>query len=105
MFEPDSKPGAAPASLTDVLGGLVSQFGIGRKREEDELADVWREVAGDLAEYTSVGGIRRGVLEIRVTDAIFAQELLFRKEELLRTFQERFPDAELKDLRFRTRSF
>ncbi len=102
MIESDSSKNAAPASLTDILSGLVSQFGIGRKREENELEDAWKEVVGELAENTSVGSIRRGVLEIRVTDAIFAQELLFRKEELLHSLQERFPDEKLTDLRFKT---
>lgn len=102
MFEPDSSPNAAPSSLTDILGGLVSQFGIGRKREEDELETAWKELAGELAEHSSVAAIRRGVLEIKVTDAIFAQELLFRKAELLTAFQERFPEAKMTDLRFRT---
>lgn len=102
MVEPDSNKNAAPSSLGDILSGLVSQFGIGRKREENELEDAWKEAVGELAEYTSVGSIRRGVLEIRVTDAIFAQELLFRKTELLRALQERFPDEKLTDLRFKT---
>ena len=102
MVEPDSNKNDAPASFSEILSGLVSQFGIGRKREENELEDAWKEAVGELAEYTSVGAIRRGVLEIRVTDAIFAQELLFRKTELLRTLQERFPDEKLTDLRFKT---
>ena len=102
MFEPDSPKKDAPSSLGDILSGLVSQYGIGRKREENELEDAWKEAVGELAEYTSVGSIRRGVLEIRVTDAIFAQELLFRKAELLRALQERFPDEKLTDLRFKT---
>lgn len=102
MVEPDSPKSDAPSSLGDILSGLVSQFGIGRKREENELEDAWKEAVGELAEYTSVGSIRRGVLEIRVTDAIFAQELLFRKTELLQALQERFPDEKLTDLRFKT---
>lgn len=102
MVEPDPPKNSAPTSIGDILSGLVSQFGIGRKREENELEDAWKEAVGELAEYTSVGAIRRGVLEIRVTDAIFAQELLFRKTELLRALQERFPDEKLTDLRFKT---
>ncbi len=86
----------------DILSGLVSQFGIGRKRSEDDLSDVWKELLGEeLAPYSCVGGVRRGVLEIVVSDAILIQELLFQKEILLEKMKERFPDANFTDLRFR----
>lgn len=92
---------AAPANLSEVLSGLVSQFGIGRKREDDELEDVWKELAGELATYSRVSGVRRGALEVLVSDAIFVQELLFRKTELLAELKERLPDSGVEDLRFR----
>ncbi len=91
----------APASLSDILSGLVSQFGIGRKREEEELEIFWREIAVELAEYSFVSAVRRGRLEIMVSDAIFVQELMFRKEELLRKLNERFPVKNFEDIRFR----
>lgn len=93
--------GNAPASLSDILSGLVSQFGIGRKREEDELETFWCEIAGELAEYSSVNTVRRGRLEVTVSDAIFVQELMFRKAELLQKLNEHFPDQNFEDIRFR----
>ncbi len=97
----DKTEGNAPASLSDILSGLVSQFGIGRKREEDELETFWRENTGELAEYSSVNTVRRGRLEITVSDAIFVQELMFRKTELLQKLNEHFPDQNFEDIRFR----
>ncbi|MDO4627873.1 MAG: DUF721 domain-containing protein [Planctomycetia bacterium] len=93
--------GSVPASLSDILSGLVSQFGIGRKREEDELETFWREFAGELAEYSSVDTVRRGRLEITVSDAIFMQELMFRKAELIQKLNEHFSDQNFEDIRFR----
>ncbi|MBQ4141904.1 MAG: DUF721 domain-containing protein [Thermoguttaceae bacterium] len=100
-FLPQGGDGAGSSSLSEVLSGLVSQFGIGRKRDEDELGAFWKELVGELAQYSSVGGVRRGNLEIMVSDAIFVQELLFQKEELLKRLKERFPGSDFKDLRFR----
>lgn len=89
-------------SFGDILSGLVSRHGIGRKREEDDLTDVWKELLGkELAPYSCVGSVRRGTLEILVSDAILIQELLFQKEELLRKMKERFPEANFLDIRFR----
>lgn len=99
-FQEQKGQGEKPAALSDILSGLVSQFGIGRKRE-DELEEFWEEIAGETAPYSTVGGVRRGVLEILVSDAIFMQELLFQKEELLQRFRERFPEDRFEDLRFR----
>lgn len=101
QFSDMPKEGSGSSSLSDVLSGLVSQFGIGRKREEDELGAYWKELAGELAQYSSVGGVRRGILEIRVSDAIFVQELLFQKDTFLKSLRERFPESDFKDLRFR----
>ena len=102
MVEPDPSKNAAPSSLSEILSGLISQYGIGRKREENELESLWKDLVGDLAEHSSVASIRSGVVEIVVTDAIFAQELLFQKDELLMKFREQFPETKLTDLRFRT---
>lgn len=91
-----------PASMKDVLSKIISQYGLGRRRSEDELQDAWVEVVGkDMAAYSRVAGVRRGVLEILVSDAIFMQELMFRKSELLRELGARFPQAKWRDLKFR----
>ncbi len=92
------------SSLSEILSGLISQYGIGRKSRNAELEEFWSELAGELAVYSSVGGIRNGGVEILVSDAIFMQELLFRKEELLLRLNERFPDSNFEDLRFRVGS-
>lgn len=104
QFDFQSQDEGKGASLSEILSGLISQYGIGRKGGSSELEDFWSELAGELAVYSAVGGIRRGVLEILVSDAIFMQELLFRKEELLARLRERFPDSKFEDLRFRVGS-
>ena len=90
------------ASMRDVLSKIISQYGLGRKRSEDELQDTWEELVGKaLADYSRVAGVKRGALEILVSDAIFMQELMFRKDELLKGLKERFPQAKWSDLKFR----
>ena len=101
QFNTLPQEGGRTSSLSEILSGLVSQYGIGRKDGNQDLEEFWKELAEDFAVYSSIGGIRRGVLEIRVSDAIFMQELLFRKDEFLLRFKERFPDINFEDLRFR----
>ncbi|MDO4575574.1 MAG: DUF721 domain-containing protein [Planctomycetia bacterium] len=88
-------------AIQDVLSGILTRYGVGRNRSEDDLAEFWQSLAGELAPYTRIGALKRGVLEILVTDSLFVQELTFRKQELLRKFQEAYPDNNIRDLRFK----
>jgi hypothetical protein len=53
-------------------------------------------------DHTRVGGLRRGVLEVLVDNAVLFQELAhFQKRRLLEQLRSRLPDTPLSDLRFR----
>ena len=91
--------------MADVLGELLARRGFARVRAGDDLSAAWRAAAGELmAQYSRVGGIRRGVLEIRVSHSALVQELAFRKQELLAALKESSPEQEINDLRFKTGS-
>ena len=62
----------------------------------------WRQSAGALvAEYTRVGALRRGKLEVVVANSTLMQELLFQKSDLLKNLTQLLPDEGIQDLRFR----
>lgn len=92
---------AAPQKLADILAQVTARRGFARVRSQNDLDQAWRDVAGDLAKRSRVGGMRRGVLEITVSHSTLVQEMSFHKARLLTGLAERLPEQEISDLRFR----
>lgn len=92
-----------PQPLSRALSELISLKGFARVRGENQLAAVWSEVAGPkIARQTRVLGIRRGVLQVAVTNAPLLSELAsFHKPSLLRTLRKDHADLNIRDLKFR----
>jgi predicted nucleic acid-binding Zn ribbon protein len=92
-----------PEPLSDILGRLFTARGWGRRQERLRLEQAWAEAAGAaLAEQTRVNGLRRGVLEVIVGNAVLLQELAhYEKRRLLAQFRSRLPGTTVTDLRFR----
>jgi len=98
--DPASK---GPEPLREILSRLFTARGWGRRQAQLHLEKAWAEAAGpDYAAQTRVGGLRRGVLEIVVGNAVLLQELAhFHKRRLLEALRPRLPRTPLTDLRFR----
>jgi hypothetical protein len=92
-----------PRPLSAALSELVSLRGLARTGGPAELASVWKETAGDtIAQKTRVLGMKRGVLQIAVSNSPLLSELAsFHKESLLRTLQQQHGDLKIRDLKFR----
>ena len=94
-----------PQAIGDVLTELMARRGYARGQSAAAYEAAWREAAGPLAaNYTRVGSLRRGTLEILVAHSALVQELGFQKQALLQALQGLLPDEEIKNLRFRTGS-
>jgi predicted nucleic acid-binding Zn ribbon protein len=92
-----------PKPIGDVLAELMSRRGYARVQSAARYDAAWREAAGPLAaQYTRVGALRRGALEIIVANSTLLQELGFQKQTLLKTLANLLPDEGIADLRFRT---
>ncbi len=80
----------------------MARRGYARVRGAEAFEEVWRDVAGEMiAQYTRVGALRRGKLEVIVANSTLVQELTFQRGSLLRGLNEQLPDEGIKDLRFR----
>jgi predicted nucleic acid-binding Zn ribbon protein len=92
-----------PEALGEILSRLFTARGWGRRQERLRLEDAWAEAVGpEQARQTRVAGLRRGVLEIVVGNAVVLQELAhFHKRRLLEELRKRLPRTTLTDLRFR----
>ena len=72
-----------PQAIGNVLSELMSRRGDSRGAERAASDAAWREAAGPLvAEYTRVGQLRRGTLEVVVANSTLVQELGFQKRML-----------------------
>ena len=92
-----------PEKIADVLARLFTSRGWGRKNERVRLEAAWADAAGaELLPNTRVLGMKRGVLEVEVRNAVLLGELAqFHKRGLLAKLRKGLPGVTLTDLKFR----
>src|SRR2546421_6919428 len=92
-----------PESLGEILSRLFAARGWGRRQDRLRLEEAWAAAVGpEVARQTRVGGLRRGVLEVVVENAILLQELAhYQKRRLLEQLRGRLSGTPVNDLRFR----
>ena len=91
-----------PKPIANVLSELLARKGYARQQSGGSCAQAWREAAGEtVAAYTRAGGVRRGVLEVIVSNSTLMQELSFQRAALVQKLAATVPDEKIKDLRFR----
>jgi hypothetical protein len=90
-----------PKRPADLLGQLMARKGYAQSETANELESTWNEIVGtNWQTKTKVGSIRRGVLEIIVSNSSANQQLAFQKKKLLLELQKQLPKNNLKNLRF-----
>ena len=91
-----------PERIANVLAELMARRGYGRVQSTAAYEDAWRQAAGPLlAQHTRVGLLRRGTLEVVVSNSILMQEMTFQKATLVRKLAELLPEEGLRNLRFK----
>lgn len=91
-----------PENLGDILGRLFTSRGWGRKNDRVRLETAWKTAAAEFLADTAVLGLKRGVLEIAVRNAVLIAELTqFHKRGLLTKLRAALPGVTLTDLKFR----
>ena len=102
ILRPSSFSRRGPQAIGDILPELMARRGYARVQGAREYEAAWREAVGPLAaEYSRVGGLRRGKLEVVVANSTLIQELTFQKAGILATLNRLLPEQGFKDLRFR----
>ncbi len=92
-----------PSPIGDVLSDLFRLRGYGQVGAHRQLADLWREVAGEMiASRTRVVGVQHGVLQVGVENSALLQELeAFHKTSLLERLSSQQSQPPIRDVRFR----
>jgi predicted nucleic acid-binding Zn ribbon protein len=94
---------AGPQHVSHALAELISLKGLARVQAHAELQSVWAAVAGEqIAAQTKVLGVRRGVLQVSVSNSALLSELVsFHKQSLVKALRTQQTDLRLKDIKFR----
>ena len=91
-----------PERIADVLADLMARRGYARVQSGEAYEAAWHAAAGPLAaQYSRVGALRRGTLEVVVANSTLIQEFTFQKAFILKTLNEQLPDHAIKNVRFR----
>jgi predicted nucleic acid-binding Zn ribbon protein len=92
-----------PEKIADVLGRLFTSRGWGRKNDRQRLEAAWADAAGEeILKNTRVLGMKRGVLEIDVRNAVLMSELTqYHKRALLVKLRTALLGVTLIDIKFR----
>ncbi len=91
-----------PRKLGDVVANLMARRGYGREAGSAQFDEAWSKVAGSqVAKKSRVGNLRKGVLEIVVSNSTTLQELTFVKQQLLDQLVHETSGTPIQALRFR----
>ena len=91
-----------PQRIGSIVAELMARRGFARVQAGEAFQAAWNEAAGPLAaQYTRPGTLRRGTLEILVSNSTLVQELTFQKPSLISSLSRLLPDETIDDIRFR----
>ncbi len=91
-----------PKAISDVVAQLFAKRGYAARKSNEQLADVWRQVAGEpLAKFSQAIAIRRGQLEVVVANSLMLQEIDFEKTRIVAALSAAIPETNITGLRLR----
>ena len=87
-------------SLKQALEGLVQDYGLGAKLDEQAIRVLWPDAVGEMINrHTTALALRRGTLTVTVDNAPLRQELTYRRNELKTLMNERIQREVVIDLK------
>ncbi len=95
----------SPQRIAETLSTLMARRGYGHVEAAGQRDEAWQRIVGEaMAAYSRLGNVRRGVVEVTVSNSAVLQELTFQKTELLQKITAALPDQKIRDVRFRVGS-
>ncbi len=90
-----------PPSMGEVLGKFFKRAGMNRKIQEQKILNGWEKAVGEgIAEKTQAVSVRNRVLQVKVVNSVWMQELQFMKELIMQKMEQETGNNILKDIRF-----
>lgn len=88
--------------MGDVVGQLLVKRGYANTQQASSLDALWNAAVGErFTPQTKAGQVKRGVLEVIVSNSAVMQELTFSKAKLIQALSKTAADHQIKDIRFR----
>ena len=85
---------AEPQKIANILADLLARRGFGRVQSTEAYERRGGRRPGPLAgQYTRIGALRRGTLEVVVLNSTLVQELTYQKAALLKALNQLLPGA------------
>lgn len=84
---------------SEVINALVSGLEEGSLERANSFARDWKTVAGDkIASHSRIIDVNRGNIIIEVDHPGWSQQILFKKNEIVRTLSGRFPELGIRNI-------
>jgi hypothetical protein len=88
--------------MGQAISQLLARTGYAQVQTAATCDAAWREAVGPkLAASTRPGCVKRGVLEVLVSNSSVLQELAFLKIKAVKTLKQLVPEQQIRDVRFR----
>jgi predicted nucleic acid-binding Zn ribbon protein len=88
--------------MGQAISQLLARTGYAQVQTAATCDAAWREAVGPkLAASTRPGSVKRGVLEVLVSNSTVLQELAFLKTKAVKTLKQLVPEQQIRDVRFR----
>lgn len=101
-FERHHRRGIRPKTMKSVINRVMARKGYGQQQTSSQIRDAWREVVPEgLGSLTRVAEVRRGILEVYVSNSMALQQMGFLQHELLKQLQNRLTGMKLRGIRFK----
>lgn len=91
-----------PQPVGDLLGDVLTEMGLNKKLIQWKAVDIWPEIVGEqIARVTVAERIEHGKLIVRVATAVWRNELLFLKRDIIAKLNAALGDNVVKEIIFR----
>lgn len=89
-------------AIGSVMGQLLAKKGYGQVQAAKSCESAWQEAVGSrFGRDTRCGPIRRGILEVTVSNSLVLQELTFIKAQLVKQVASLAPEQKITGLKFK----
>ncbi len=93
---------ARPLSIRNIIPGMMNEFGLEEKAHKYSILTSWPEIVGEsVAAVTIPMKLDRGVLQIKVANAVWKYELTMRKSEILRKIHQKYGELSVSDIHWK----
>jgi hypothetical protein len=91
-----------PQAIDRLVNRVIARRGVTQIQAREELLRAWAAACNpDLLKFTRVMSVRNRKLEVKVANSLVNQQLTFDQAKLLRSLQEKIPEAKLQGLAFK----